>query len=241
VKVGVAIPVRDQQRYIETLLTTVMAQTVPCAAYIVDDASTDGLRDFLLARPSWWRAYETNQSRQGWPATLNTAAGLAIDDGCDAFMVMNADDFLRVDAIERLTRALQHADAAVPYCQQLGGQDIVQASADHVTLESFVDHTPLVAHTLVRSSVWRSLGGYDLDVNLPGLLAGYNEWDFWARFHTAGHLHVTVQEPLVYYRMHPGQLHRATTARHAEAVALVHAKHPRLAAIAEERARQDHD
>lgn len=232
-KVGVAIPAYNARPYIETLLDTVRAQTHPCEAYIVDDASTDGTAEFLGDRPSWYRQLATNDSRNGWPASLNYAAHLAIKGGCEAVMVMNADDFLRLDCVEKLLSALQDADAAVPYCQQIGGENVVQASAEHVSTADFLDHTPLVAHALVNASVWKELGGYDLAVNLPGLDAGYNEWDFWARFHRAGFRHQVVPEPLVYYRMHDGQLHRQTTARHDEAVALLYARHPELAQLAE--------
>lgn len=227
-KVGLALPARNVLPYIETCLTSINAQTWPCAAYIVDDASDDGTWEFLRDRPTWWRRLARHDERQGWPASLNEAAALAIADGCDAIMVMNADDWLRLDAIEQLARILQRCDAAVPYCQQVGGANVVQASADHVTPESFVEHTPLVAHALVRVPVWAALGGYHTDVNLPGLLAGYNEWDFWVRFHQAGHLHAVAADPLVYYRMHDAQLHRDTTAHHDQAVALLRAKHPDL-------------
>lgn len=227
-RVGVALPARNVLPYIETCLTSINAQTWPCAAYIVDDASSDGTWEFLKARPTWWRALTRHEERQGWPAALNAAAAAALADGCDAVMVMNADDWLRLDCVEQLVRTLQRCDAAVPYAQQVGGANVVQASAGHVTPESFVDHTPLVAFALVRADVWRSLGGYHLDVDLPGLAAGYNEWDFWIRFNQAGYLHGVATDPLVYYRMHDEQLHRDTTAHHEQAVALLRAKHPDL-------------
>lgn len=227
-RVGIALPARNVLPYIETCLTSINAQTWPCAAYIVDDASDDGTTKFLAARPTWWRRHIVHTGQRGWPWSLNEAAAAAIDDGCNAVMVMNADDWLTGDAIERLVRALQNADAAVPYCQQVGGDNVVQASAAHVTLADFTDHTPIVAHALIRTEAWQQLGGYHHDVNLPGLDAGYNEWDWWIRFHKAGLLHAVAPLPLVYYRMHDTQLHRATTARHAEAVALIRAKHPDL-------------
>lgn len=237
-KIGVALPARNVLPYIETCLTSINAQTYPCATYIVDDASNDGTTEFLTDRPTWWRHHLIHDQQHGWPWSLNEAAMLAIDDGCDAILVMNADDWLRLDAVQQLVRLLQRTDAAVPYCQQIGGANVVQASAQHVTLADFVDHTPIVAHALIRAEAWQALAGYHHDVNLPGLNAGYNEWDFWVRFHTAGLLHAVLPEPVVYYRMHDGQLHRATTARHGEALALIHTKHPELRALLEERTNQ---
>jgi glycosyltransferase involved in cell wall biosynthesis len=227
-KIGVALPARNVAPYIETCITSINAQTHPCAAYIVDDASDDGTYEFLAERPTWWRRLARNSEQAGWPWSLNYAAAMAIADGCDAVFVMNADDWLRLDCIEQCARLLQRCDAVVPYTQQIGGENVVQASAGHVTPESFTDHTPLVAFCLVRADVWKALGGYHTDVNLPGLMAGYNEWDFWIRFHLAGNLHNVVTEPVVYYRMHDEQLHRDTTAQHETAVALLRAKHPDL-------------
>lgn len=230
-KVGVLIPARNVLPYIETCLTTVRAQTYPCAAYIVDDSSTDGTHGFLRDRPTWYRRLlaDAGQEPMGWPAALNWAGQAAIEDGCDAVFTMNSDDFLRLDCIEQCVRALQGADAVVPYTQQIGGENVVQASADYVTLRSFATHTPMVAFSLMRASVWSELGGYHSDVNLPGALSGYNEWDFWIRFHKAGFMHTVVKEPVVYYRMHPDQLHREMTARHQEAISMIYRKHPDVA------------
>lgn len=227
-KVGIALPTRNAAPYIETCLTSINAQTYPCATYIVDDHSDDGTSEFLRDRPTWYRHLSRGEGRRGWPLALNTAATMALNDGCDAVMIMNSDDWLRLDAIEHLVRILQRCDAAVPYAQQVGGANVVQASDAHIGPESFTDHTPLVAFALVRAAAWQALGGYQQDVNLPGLMAGYNEWDFWIRFHKAGYLHALAPAPLVYYRMHDTQLHRDTTARHTEAVALLRAKHADL-------------
>lgn len=237
-RVGIAIPTRNALPWIETCLTTVNAQTHACAAYIVDDGSTDGTYEFLRDRPSWWRSLHRNPEATGWPQALNQAAASAIDDGCDAVFVMNADDFLRLDCIERCARVMQRCDAAVPYTQQIGGENVVQASAGHVTLADFVDHTPLVAFTLVRAAVWQGLGGYDPAVNLPGLKAGYNEWDWWVRFHLAGRLHLVDPEPTVYYRVHDGQLSHRTTGRHDLARRMVIDRHPGLADLARQRDQQ---
>jgi glycosyltransferase involved in cell wall biosynthesis len=211
VKIGVAVPTRNVAPFIETCLTSINAQTHPCAAYIVDDASDDGCYEFLADRPTWWRRLSRHEERQGWPASLNAAAAMAIGDGCDAVFVMNADDWLRLDCIAQCVRLLQRCDAVVPYTQQIGGQNVVQASAGHVTPDSFVDHTPLVAFGLVRADV-------DSARRLPRRreparpLAGYNEWDL-VPLHQAGYLHNVVTEPTVYYRMHGEQLHHDTTAR----------------------------
>ena len=237
-RIGVALPARDVAPYIETCLTSIAAQTTPCSVYVVDDASQDGTTTWVTHRPSLWRRLHVNDTPVGWPIALNMAAAMAVDDGCDAIMVMNADDWLRLDCIEKLARALVSCDAAVPWTQQIGGENVVQASAAHVNLGDFTDHTPLVAFALVRAEVWKAVGPYDAAMNIPGLNAGYNEWEWWVRFHKAGFLHWCVEEPIVYYRVHPGQLSHRTTARHTLARQLIFRKHPDLAALAAEQQRQ---
>jgi glycosyltransferase involved in cell wall biosynthesis len=228
-KVGIALPVRNALPYVETALTTIHAQTYPASVYICEDASDDGTTRFLRDRPTWYRKMARHGGEPlGWPRSLNDAALLAIEDGCDAVFVMNADDFLRLDCIEKCVRALQRADAVVPWTQQVGGENVVQASAETLGAHNLRDSTPLVAFTLVRSKVWQDLGGYAEDVNLPGLNAGYNEWDFWIRFNKFRYQHELVREPVVYYRVHEAQLSRFTTERHAEAKGLLAAKHPYL-------------
>jgi len=230
--VGVIVPARNAADTIETCLTTITDQTHPDrGAYVVDDASTDGMGAFLAERPGWYRGIAHHETRRGWPAALNAAADLAIADGADTLVVMNADDLLRLDAVEHLCDALDDGtDIAVPMVQQIGGANVVQRSVVPETAADFATHTPLVSFCALGADTWRALGGYALDVNLPGILAGHNELDFYYRAWRDG-LSITVLDhlsPLVYYRVHPGQLSTAVVARHDEALALIHAKHPEL-------------
>jgi glycosyltransferase involved in cell wall biosynthesis len=238
--VGVLLPVRNALRTVETCLTTIRDQMYAPGlrgAFVVDDASDDGTSEFLANRPDWYAKLERLPERRGWPAALNRAAELAIDDGCEALMICNADDFLRLDCIARCRSGLwrHDVDMVVPLVQQLGEENVVQASLDGASLGDFRDHTPIVAFAMIRADVWVSLGGYAADVNLPSdehgdPMAGHNEMDFYIRFLKAGHNYVVLNEygPLVYYRMHEGQLHRSIVRRHAEALRLIHTKHPEV-------------
>jgi GT2 family glycosyltransferase len=232
--------VRNALCTVETCLTTIRDQlgvTELKGAYIVDDASTDGTSEFLADRPDWYARMERLPERRGWPAALNRAAELAIGDGCTSLMVANADDFLRLDCIYRCYRALDRGGVkmVVPLVQQIGGENVVQRSLDGATLGDFRDHTPIVAFAMIRAEAWAHLGGYATDVNLPpdengAPMAGHNEMDFYIRFLKAGYTYSVLTElgPLVYYRMHEGQLHRSIVRRHAEALRLIHRKHPEV-------------
>jgi GT2 family glycosyltransferase len=231
VRVGVAVPARNALPWIETLLTTIDAQSYPCGAYIVDDASDDGMTRFLADRPTWYRRIERNPRRLGWPATLNRAAQLAFGDGCDAIFVAAADDFLRLDCISKCVTALIRGDRdwVVPYSQQVGGENAVQASREDATLADFAVWPPLTDKALFRRHVWERVGGYSTDVSVPGSYGAAEDWEFWIKVFKAGHInYAVVAEPVYYYRMHPGQLGRNRAAIHDQTINLIRAKHPDL-------------
>lgn len=228
-KVGVIVPARNALQTIETLLTTVNAQTYPCAAYICDDASDDGMTEFLADRPTWYRRHHVNAYQRGWPASLNTAANLAIVDGCDALMIAAADDFLRLDCIEKCVRALARHDWVVPHLQQIGGDNVVQASNPNAVLADFAVWPPLVDKAMFRAWAWAVLGGYAENLRLPGSWGAVEDWEFWIRVFKKGITdYGVIPEPLYYYRMHPGQLGRHRAALHPEYMKLLQARHPDL-------------
>lgn len=231
-KVGVVVPARNALQYIETLLTTINAQTYPCAAYICDDASDDGMTQFLADRPRWYRSIVRNDAQQGWPGALNRAADLAFADGCDAIFVAAADDFLRLDCVERCVRALQRHDWVIPYLQQVGAENVVQISSEHVRLSDFAVWPPLTDKAMFRRHVWQGVGGYSTDIMVPGSWGAAEDWEFWIKVFKAGYTdYDVVKEPLYYYRMHPQQLCLARAAIHEQTVDLIRAKHPDVWAL----------
>jgi GT2 family glycosyltransferase len=226
----VALPVRNALRYVETCLTSIAAQMYPAAAYLQDDASTDGTFEFLVDRPGWYRTLRRNETRLGWPRTLNAAARLAFDDGCDAVFVANADDFLRLDCVAKavgMMRVMGH-DWVVTTAQQIGAENVVQASKAYATVGDFADYPPLVNYGLYSRRAWETVGGYATDVTLPGSYGFKEDWDFHVRLLRAGFTYGVVSEPVYYYVMHPGQLHKDGATRLRAARRLVHRKHPGL-------------
>lgn len=225
-KVGVLIPAHNVRTRIEMALTTVMAQTYPAESYVVDDASDDGTYEFLSARPSWYTQLAHNPERLGWPATLNAAATLAIDDGCQALFLMNADDFLRLDCIQKCVTSLEGVEWVIPYTQQIGAENVVQSSKQDATLDDFRERSPFVAMAMIRSVVWQAVGGFSLDVTMPGSFGYYEDWEFWIKVFAAGyHCYAVISEPVYYYVMHDEQLHKVGLPRHEEAVKLILDKH----------------
>lgn len=221
-RVGVCIPSYNAKKYLETCLTTLRAQTYPVNIYIVDDSSTDGTYGFLRDRPEWYDFYAMNTKREGWPVTLNRAVAAAISDGCDAVFLMNADDFLRLDAIEKAVDALQNHDWVVCNAQQIGAENVVQACKTNATLEDFRTYPPLTNYALVPSKIWKEIGGYPNDVSLPNSWGYKEDWAFWIEMFQHGYTnYAVITEPVYYYVMHPEQLHEPGELRHEEAKKLI--------------------
>ncbi len=228
-KVGVIVPTYNSKPTLEMLLETVSAQTYPNTfAYISDDASDDGTREFLGLRPTWYRTYAYYQDRGGWPVNTNRAAALAVADGCDAIQIAAADDFLRLDCIEKGVEALHGRDFVIPLSQQVGAENVVQRSQEGAVLADFRDWCPLIDKALIRKHVWEGVGGYSTDVTIPERPWGCAEdWEFWVKVFKAGFTNYTVvQHPTYYYVMHDQQLGRGRELVHEKTVEVIRRKHP---------------
>jgi glycosyltransferase involved in cell wall biosynthesis len=116
--VGIVIPTYNRALLVPRAIESVLAQTFPCHLVIVDDGSTDATTDAL-------RPYEANPSitivrhpgNRGQAAARNTGienlpAGIAM------FGILDSDDSLLPDAIDKLVRVFESSDGA--YSQVFG-------------------------------------------------------------------------------------------------------------------------
>lgn len=231
-KVGVIIPARNALPHFEEMLTSIQAQTHAAHAYIAEDRSDDGTHEWLRDHPELWAGMHRNRKRLGWAGSLNAAAKLALADGCDALFTASADDRLHPECIGRCVSALGAnggRDFVVPYAQQFGGADTVQASLPDAGRDDFVCWPPLIDKALIRSHVWQYLGGYSAKATPPGTYGTAEDWDWWIRVWKAGFTrYAVVETPLYFVRVHPGQLSDSRGEHHAATVDLLRKLHPDL-------------
>lgn len=231
-KIGVIIPARNALPYLEEMLASIQAQTHAAHAYVAEDRSTDDTHDLLKARPELYAGMRRNRKRLGWAGSLNAAAALALDDGCEAVLTASADDRLHPECIARCVAALSAdggRDFVVPYAQQFGEADTVQASLPDATLADFAQWPPLIDKALIRREVWESLGGYSAKATPPGTYGTAEDWDWWIRVWKAGFTrYAVVERPLYFVRVHPGQLSDSRGEHHAATVDLLTKLHPDL-------------
>ena len=229
-KIGVIIPARNALPWIGEMLASIQAQTHPARAYIAEDRSDDGTWEWLRDHPETYSAMRRNRVRKGWAGSLNAAAKLALDDGCDAVLTASADDRLHSKCIARCVARLESGlDFVVPYAQQFGEADHVQASLPDCGLDDLVVWPPLIDKALFRRETWETVGGYSPKATLPGSYGAAEDWEFWIRVWKAGLTrYAVVEQPLYFVRVHPGQLSHGRGDVHAATVALFRKLHPDL-------------
>jgi GT2 family glycosyltransferase len=232
VKIGVIIPARNALPWLPEMLASIQAQTHRAHAYIAEDRSDDGTHEWLREHPETWAGMRRNRARKGWAGSLNAAAAVALADGCDAVFTASADDRLHPECIARCVAVLGAdggRDFVVPYAQQFGEADHVQASLPDAGLDDFVRWPPLIDKALIRSHVWQYLGGYSAKATPPGTYGTAEDWDWWIRVWKAGFTrYAVVEKPLYFVRVHPGQLSGGRAEHHGATVALLRKLHPDL-------------
>lgn len=229
-KVGVIVPVRNSIQFIDECLTSVVDQTYENVnAYVADDLSDDGTYEWLLSHPNKYAKLKRNKKRLGWPGNTNSAANLALEDGCDAIYLAAADDYLHLSCIETLVNHMVQSDLdwVVSNAQQVGDGNHVQACQPNPVLADFKTWPPLIDKALFRREVWETVGGFSDDVTVPGSWGAAEDWELWIKIFKAGFTnYLVLDELLYYYRMHNDQLWPHRAAIHEQALELIKSKHP---------------
>lgn len=234
-RVGIVLPVRNSIAFIEECLTSIRNQTYDDVyAYVADDISDDGTYEWLKNNPSFYENLKRNSSRLGWPGNTNSAAQLAIEDGCDALYLMAADDYIHPNCIKALVTQLERneKDWVVPYAlvvgegshPHIGTQMISQTNA---ILADFKTWPPLIDKILIRTHIWEEIGGFSTDVSVPNSWGAAEDWEFWIKIFKSGYTNYhVIPENLYFYRIHPDQLWPAREAIHQQTIELIKNKHP---------------
>ncbi|WP_435279351.1 glycosyltransferase family 2 protein [Streptomyces sp. 1222.5] len=231
-KVGVIIPARNARPWIGEMLASIQAQTHPAHAYIAEDRSDDGTWEWLREHTDMWAGMRRNRVRKGWAGSLNAAARLALDGDCDAVFTASADDRLHPECIARCVAVLNADgghDFVIPWAQQFGEADHVQASLPDCGLDDLVVWPPLIDKALIPRATWETVGGYSPRATLPGSYGSAEDWEWWIRAWKAGLTrYAVIEQPLYFVRVHPGQLSHDRGDWHAATVDLYRQLHPDL-------------
>ena len=184
----------------ETLASIVASADVELEIVVVDDHSTDGGRDvvkgFVDEHPDVPIVLLGSDINRGLP----TARNLAFDAArADKVMVMDADNLVYPNAIAVIARARDDdPSAAFAYStlEEFGvAPGVRSAMAWHVPW--LCERNYIDAQAMIRRSAWERHGGYRTD---DELVFGWEDWELWLRFASAGEHGVHVPRMLGRYR-----------------------------------------
>ena len=233
--VGVVMPARDAEEWIEASLASLQAQTLTrWVCVVVDDGSTDRTRSIVAeVADTDGRVVLLRQPGRGVAAARN--AGLdALPPGCPYVAFLDSDDLYLPEALAALVGALERRpDAAAAfglaeYIDEAGhllnpglhpsrqrwrrqlrsGRLVLQEAHEDVTFDTLVVDDPVwpAAVALHRTEAVARAGGFD--VSFPLL----EDWELHLRVARRGP-YVATDEQVALYRRHGSNL----TARHHDA------------------------
>jgi glycosyltransferase involved in cell wall biosynthesis len=198
-QVSVVIPVRDGEQFLAEALDSVLAQTLSdLEVVVVDDGSTDGTPAILaeVARRDP-RLRVLRQEPGGLTVALNAGCSLAT---APLIARMDGDDVMLPDRLARQAAYLvEHPEVAVLG----GGIVLVDEAGTEIDREAgrsdlrLLERNELThATVVVRADAFRTLGGYRFDQA--------EDYDLWLRFEERYGV-TALPDPVIRYRLHPGQ------------------------------------
>jgi glycosyltransferase involved in cell wall biosynthesis len=198
-QLSVVIPVRDGEPFLAEALDSVLAQTLSdLEVVVVDDGSTDGTPAILAdAADRDPRVRVHRQEPGGLTVALNAGCALAT---APLIARMDGDDVMLPDRLARQAAYLaEHPEVAVLG----GGIVLIDEEGEEIDREAgrsdlrLLERNELTHATVVmRSDAFRALGGYRFDQA--------EDYDLWLRFEER-HVVTALPEPVIRYRLHPGQ------------------------------------
>jgi glycosyltransferase involved in cell wall biosynthesis len=203
-RVTVGIPCFEQAEWLGEALASVAAQTVPAVeTIVVDDGSSPPEAQRIRELCRQFGARHVRVTNRGLPGARNTALMLARGD---AFLPLDADDWIEPEYIEKTLPWLRDADFVCVGLQEHGLRDNVfmpgyDRPLEQVTLELELQMNRIYYCSLFRTDLLRSVGGYN-----GRMVNGYEDWDLAIDLIARGARFVAVDEILFHYRVRPDGL-----------------------------------
>jgi glycosyltransferase involved in cell wall biosynthesis len=221
VSVSVVVPCFNTHRTLPRTLASLRAQTMPpLEVVIVDDGSTDPETVAFLDKLSGVRL--VRQKNKGLPGARN--AGIRAAAGTHV-LLLDADDWLAPNAIERLVATLQEN----PDCAYASSHIVLEGEASGVLSKSYNFFEQLFLNQLpycilMPKRVWEVAGGYS-----EMMRQGYEDWEFNIRLGRLGYHGAIAHEPLFHYWVSgTGMLQSVSTRLHGELWRDIQERNPEL-------------
>ena len=201
-KVSVIIPCFNQGQFVEEAVDSVFAQTdQDFEIVIVNDGSTDGATNLLLAEFSRPKTRVLSTENRGLAAARN----LAIANSRGRYIcALDADDRLHPAFIEKTT-ALLDADPSLAFAstwlETFGDEQWIWRQ-DRCDFPALLAECVVLTAAPVRREAIEAVGGYD-----EGMVdSGDEDWDLWLSLVEKGFRGAIIPEVLFYYRRRAGSM-----------------------------------
>ena len=203
--VSVIIPAFNAAEYVSAAVQSALTQTLcPREVIVVNDGSTDETLGRLASFGNSIRVL--SQANRGPAEAKNVGARLA---SAEWLAFLDADDTWLPQKLERQMAAVD-GDTALVYTDRfnVGDRGWLPPVQGHIQppFEGDVFQDLLLkgnyittSSVLVRRALFLELGGFRADLPVT------EDWDLWIRL-AERHLVKVCREPLVNYRLHPGQI-----------------------------------
>jgi len=196
VLVSVVIPCYNQGHFIVEALNSIWAQTfTDVETVIVNDGSTDGKTDEVLARLDRGSVSVIRTENRGLAAARNTGIEAA---GGKYILPLDADDTIEPTYIEKAVAALEaDTETGIVYCRaSLFGAVETEWDLPEYSLERMLLDNIIFCSALFRRDDWLAVGGYDEE-----MIYGWEDYSFWLSLIERGRKVYCIPERLFNYRV----------------------------------------
>jgi len=195
-KISVIIPCYNQGQFLDEAVDSVLSQTFQdFEIIVVNDGSTDPLTNELLADYRKDKVRVLTTANQGLAAARNN--GISQASGT-YILPLDADDRIGPHYLEKAVVKLESDPAVgIVYCQaRLFGAVETEWNLPEYSLAEMLQDNIIFCTAMFRRRDWERVGGYD-----PGMIYGWEDYDFWLSLIEKGRRVHQIPEPLFYYRV----------------------------------------
>ncbi len=195
-QVTVIIPCYNQGQYVEDAVASVLAQTFKdLEIIIVNDGSTDAKTNELLGDYNKAKVRVVTTSNQG----LASARNNGIKEASGKYILpLDADDTIKPSYIEKAVHLLEtRNELGIVYCEAtLFGAVETKWKLPGFSLKEMLLDNVIFCSAMFRKADWLSVDGYD-----PGMVYGWEDYDFWLSLIENGCEVYQIPEVLFSYRV----------------------------------------
>jgi glycosyltransferase involved in cell wall biosynthesis len=195
-KVSVVIPCFNHGQFVDDAVSSVLAQSYnDYEIIVVNDGSTDQETNRLLETYSRKDTHVITTDNQGLAGARNN--GIAASSG-KYILPLDADDCIEPKYLEQAVAVLERdPEVGIVYCNArlFGAVETAWVLPEYSIEKMLVDNV-IFCSAFFRRTDWEAVGGYD-----PGMIYGWEDYEFWLSLIEAGKGVFKIPETLFAYRV----------------------------------------